>query len=229
VLWPPIKRTLESHFASRVPKSRASGPEGDLDSYLEHAGGGRRLTYFAAAQNLFELQIVQAVLTIKRLVRTSSDAVRFMRLHYRRFLSCFLLATFAGISLLGEGLHLLTLEAGHHHHHHHRYGSCIVTHATHDSRHNGRNFDASHAWAFAHRTDRECTSTSADPCVGSSDVDSHVCKICAYLFQAVSPPIEVAAPFDWQPLVVAVPNLRQCISSRLSLGLHAPRGPPLPA
>jgi hypothetical protein len=164
---------------------------------------------------------------IEPVVPTSSGAVRVMRLQYRRFLSYVLLAVFAGISLLGEGLHLLTTEAGRHHHHH---GHFIVAHARHGLRHKDHNFGSGgHASTFADGAGRKSSSASAVLILGENDVDSHVCGICEYLSQAVSQPIEVAGPIDWQPLVTAVPNLLQRICTPTSLGPQAPRGPPFTA
>lgn len=133
-----------------------------------------------------------------------------MRLRSRRFLSFALLATYAGISFLGEGLHWLLPEAGHQHHH----GLYIVHcdrdcpgHADHDGDHHG---------------------TPASAALSANeDADSHVCEICEFLFQAVSQPAEVASPIDWQPLIVAVASLSQPIYTPAPLGPQAPRGPPL--
>ena len=126
-----------------------------------------------------------------------------MRLNYRRFLSYLLLATYAGISILGDGLHELMPEAGHHHHH----GLDIVNCASH--------------------ADAGTASTGEVLTVGDNDADSHVCEICKFLFEAVGQPAEVAATIDWQPFVAAAPSLLQSIYTPTSLGPQAPRGPPL--
>src|SRR3954471_17214926 len=103
-----------------------------------------------------------------------------------RFLSCMFLAIFASISILGEGLHLLTPEIGQHSHHHHHHGRCIVTHARPNSTHDEHNFDfQEHAKTFA--SGPACNSPASAPLIiRQGGVDSHVCKICAFLFQAVS-------------------------------------------
>ena len=149
-----------------------------------------------------------------------------MRLQYRRLLSCFLLVTFTGISLLGEGLHWLTPETEHHHHHFH--GLCTYAHESHRANHNGHDAHfARHSHACADRAVCESVLSTRQVVVSENDVDVHVCKICAYLFQIVSEPIEVSAPLGWQPLVVFVPNLRTFIFSSSALHSHAPRGPPV--
>jgi hypothetical protein len=124
-----------------------------------------------------------------------------MRLKRRQFLSYVLLATYAGISIVGDGLHELMPEAGHHHH-----GLYVVNCASLD--------------------DTAVTSTGAVVTASDSDADSHVCEICKFLFQAVSQPAQVAVPIDWQPLVVAAPSRPQPIYRPTSLGVQAPRGPP---
>src|SRR5437762_10274056 len=110
-----------------------------------------------------------------------------MRSRPRRFLSFVLLATYASIAILGEGLHELMPHAGHHHHD----GLFIVHRASHGPEHADR--------------DAGYQGISAGPVLiaSDSDLDSHVCEICAFLFQAVSQPVEVAAPIDWRPLAVA--------------------------
>lgn len=161
---------------------------------------------------------------MQALVRTSRCG-RIMRLRNRRLLSCFLLVTFIGISLLGEGLHWLTPETEQHHHH--RHGFCVCAHHSHDASRDNRNAHfALHSHACADHA--VCKSALANrQVVSNNDVESHVCSICAYLFQIASQPIEVAAPLEWQPLVVAVPILRDFIYSTSSLSSHAPRGPPV--
>lgn len=149
-----------------------------------------------------------------------------MRLQYRRLLSCFLLVTFTGISLLGEGLHWLTPETEHHHHHCH--GLCTYAH---DSHHANHDDDDAHLACHSDECDDlamcEPVFSTSQAFVSENDCDAHVCKICAYLFQFVSEPIEVSAPVEWQPLVVFVPNLRTFIYSSSSVRTHAPRGPPV--
>jgi hypothetical protein len=137
-----------------------------------------------------------------------------MRPQHRYFLSYVLLATYASISLLGDGLHSL-LPAGDHHHHHH--GLYVVSHSSGDAEHAGHSHDA------AART----SSGYADLTASNCDADSHLCEICAFLYEAISQPAEVAAPIDWQPLVVVVHADPQPVYSLTSLGCPAARGPPL--
>jgi hypothetical protein len=129
-----------------------------------------------------------------------------MRQKYRRFLSCLLLATYASISLIGDGLHSLLPDSDHHHHHH---GIYVVDHICDDACHGDH--DRS-----------ECAGLTAS----DEDADSHLCEICSYLFQAISQPAGVAPPIDWQPMVVVVHAKPQPIYSLASLGPQAPRGPP---
>ena len=137
-----------------------------------------------------------------------------MRYNSRRFLSVVLLATYAGMSILGEGLHELMPEAGHQHHH----GLYVVV--FHES---GHSTDAAY---FAGNA-----ANDSGPAVTANDgdVESHICEICQFLFQSISQPAEVAAPIDWQPVAVAANNLPQPIYAPTSLGPQAPRGPPLAA
>ena len=138
-----------------------------------------------------------------------------MRPKHRQFLSYLLLATYAGISLLGDGLHMLLPEGGHHQHHHH--GIYVVGHCCHDSQH-----------ASAHHDHADCgCSEESALAIAESDADSHLCEICAFLYQAISQPAEVAAPIDWQPLVVVAHVDPQPVYSPTSLGPQAARGPPL--
>ena len=125
-----------------------------------------------------------------------------------------MLATYAGISILGEGLHELMPEAGHQHHD----GIFVVV--THQS---GRGDPAAgFAGNLAYDSKPGLTANNGD-------VDSHICEICEFLFQSTSQPAQVAPPVDWQPLVVAAVSVPQPIYSPASVGPQAPRGPPLAA
>ena len=134
-----------------------------------------------------------------------------MHSNLRKLLTCILLATYASISLLGEGLHSLMPEAGHQHHH----GLYVVTvngeRPHHDDHHASRS--GVHA------------AVAVSSCGG--DAESHICEICQFLFQSISQPVEMAAPIDWQPLVDAAVSLPEPIYSPASVGPQAPRGPPL--
>jgi hypothetical protein len=138
-----------------------------------------------------------------------------VRLRSRHLLTYLLLATYAGIAFLGEGLHELMPEAGHHRHH----GLAIV--------HCADDHCCDHEEHAAHDNDHHAASGLASLTV-NSHADSHLCEICQFLFQAISQPASVAPPIDWQPLVVANPQRpQQLLHSPVSLGPHAPRGPPL--
>jgi hypothetical protein len=144
-----------------------------------------------------------------------------MSVNHRRILSYVLLAIYGGISILGDGLHLLTHEAGHHH------GLNVVCRAIHG--HADADHDNCHNPECSFSDVAEYGSSSADKVVTASGCasDSHVCEACAFLSQALSQPAEVAAPIDWQPLVVAAASRPESIYSPTSVGPHAPRGPPL--
>ena len=135
-----------------------------------------------------------------------------MRPKHRQFLSCVLLATYASISLLGDGLHSLLPEGEHHHH-----GLYVVSHCCSDTQLAVHDHDA------VPRGNSERTELTATDC----DTDSHLCEICAFLYQAISQPAEVAAPIEWQPLIVVAHAKPQAIYSPTSLGPQAARGPPL--
>jgi hypothetical protein len=132
-----------------------------------------------------------------------------MRPKHHQFLSYVLLVTYASISLLGDGLHSLLPEGEHHHHH----GLYVVSHYC----------DAGHVHIAAPSSSSEYAELTAADC----DTDSHLCEICAFLYQAISQPAEVAAPIDWQPLIVVAHAKPQAIYSPTSLGPQAARGPPL--
>jgi hypothetical protein len=137
-----------------------------------------------------------------------------VRRRSRHLLTYLLLATYASIALLGEGLHELMPESGHQHHHGLAIVNCAGDHC------------CDHEEHAAHGDDHDTTSGLASLTV-NSHADSHLCEICQFLFQAISEPASVAPPIDWQPLVVANPPQRQqLLHLPISLGPHAPRGPP---
>src|SRR4051812_37371681 len=107
-----------------------------------------------------------------------------MRSQLRQVLSYLLLATYASISLLGDGLHGL-LPDGHHHHHHRLY---VVSHSGDDSRHADHDHDEIVC----------CNSEFAAITAVKSDAESHLCEICEFLAYAISQSVEVAAPIDSQ-------------------------------
>jgi hypothetical protein len=136
-----------------------------------------------------------------------------VRIRSRNLLTYLLLATYAGIALLGEGLHELMPEAGHHHH----LGLAIVhCSGDHCCDHDGQSDGDEHH-----------TASGLASLTVNCHSDSHVCEICQFLLQAISQPAEVAPPIDWQPLVVATASLPQPIYTATTRGDHAPRGPPL--
>src|SRR4029079_14779879 len=136
-----------------------------------------------------------------------------MRPQHRQFLSYALLAIYAGISILGDGLHSLLPGDEHQHHHH---GLYVVSHRSSEAEHAGHGHDAAACTGsgYADLTEGECS-------------DSHLCEICAFLYEAISQPAEIAAPIDWQPLVLVVHAELQPVYSLTALGCPAARGPPL--
>lgn len=118
-----------------------------------------------------------------------------------------LLVTYAGISLLGQGLHFLTPDDHHHHAvgvaecnlHEHDHGACGPSHE--QSQH-----------GYGSSTDL----VAAD----------HNCDICEFLAQAKSQTPQIASPPDLHAVVAELPIHADEFSSPIILGLHAPRGPP---
>jgi hypothetical protein len=137
-----------------------------------------------------------------------------MRPKHRQYLSYVLLATYASISILGDGLHSL-LPADEHHHHHH--GLYVISHSYGDAEQAAHGHDAVSGAGSGY------AELSASKC----DADSHLCEICAFLYEAISQPAEIAAPIDWQPLVVVAHAEPQPVYSLTALGCPAARGPPL--
>lgn len=141
-----------------------------------------------------------------------------MRSTLHKLLTCSLLATYAGIALLGQGLHELT--PGHGHHHGFEVVACTA-HA-HDKGHCCKH----HQHNESHHHDHESQPTG--PAVAATDgaADSHSCEICEFLVQAVSQPPQIAVVPDLHPLVAVAATPHVEIYSQEILGLHAARGPP---
>ena len=136
-----------------------------------------------------------------------------MRPQHRQFLSYVVLATYAGISLIGDGLHSLLPEGEHHHHH----GIYVVGHSCHDEDH------AHHH--HAHACCSDCTD-DVGPALSESDADGHLCEICSFIVLAVAQPVELAAAIESLPFVAESEPEIQAIYSHVCLGPQAPRGPP---
>ena len=135
------------------------------------------------------------------------NGVLAMRRSLRKLLTCSLLATYAGVSLLGYGLHWLTSGEDHHH------DLCRVV-------------CTEHAHASHDHADHDHASPSFT--TGGCVTDSHACEICEFLAHAVSQPPQIATTPDLHVLVADVPCHSQDFNSPTILGLHAPRGPPQP-
>lgn len=126
-----------------------------------------------------------------------------MRATLRQLLTYSLLATYASIALLGEGLHFLAPDE------HHHGATLVVT-----SIDSGHAFSESLAPAGKHFSGTRATS------------DDHDCEICEFLAQAVSAPPHVAEVPAFDVLIVEAPLAQPIFDSPIVLGLHAPRGPP---
>jgi hypothetical protein len=143
-----------------------------------------------------------------------------MRSAVYKLLTCSLLATYVGISVLGQGLHLLTPDHGHHHH-----GLQVVTCTAHGHCHGGT-CCANHPHSeHADHEDRNHAPAGQIVTAGGAS-DSHNCEICEFLFQAVSQPPLIAAVPDLHSLVAVAALPHHEIYSSAILGLHAARGPP---
>lgn len=143
-----------------------------------------------------------------------------MRPSQHKLLTCLLLATYAGISVLGQGLHWLAADDAHHH-----------------------DLAAVGCVAHCHAHDRACVCHDHDACdltaaqqektpvdqaisASNSIADSHDCEICEFLLTAISQPPQLAAPVVSQPLVATVPPALEQIYTPTTLSPHAARGPP---
>jgi hypothetical protein len=150
----------------------------------------------------------------------------------RKILALTLLATYGGVAFLGQGLHFLAPHAGHHH------GLEVVRCSIHGDehwQHDVEQHDHDHH-GHSHDQDRESADSDAG-CYGECDglivtssecaAESHVCEICAFLFQLKSERTDLAAAVDWQPVAVDFAPLQPPTYQPTVLGPHAPRGPPV--
>jgi hypothetical protein len=126
-----------------------------------------------------------------------------MRSTFRQLLTYSLLAIYASIALLGEGLHFLTPDE-----HHHGAGVVVTS--------NGFDHASSESPAIS---GKHFSSTRAD-------ADEHHCEVCEFLAQAVSAPPQIAEVPAFDSLIVEAPPEQLTFNSPIVLGLHAPRGPP---
>jgi hypothetical protein len=149
-----------------------------------------------------------------------------MRPVYRQLVTVTLLGLYGTISLLGHGLHWLSAEdhrhigrqvvrcsdAGADHGHHHHHG-----HDHHGEHHH-------HDSAAANEAEDDATLG-----VASTDCAAHChdCQVCALLLQVRSEQAKLDFKIVWQQVVSAAPAALQRSYSPISVGLHAPRGPPL--
>jgi hypothetical protein len=127
-----------------------------------------------------------------------------MRSTFRHLLTYSLLATYASIAFLGEGLHWLTPDEHHH-------GASLAVSSELDAPHNA---GESHA-----PTDKRVVATHGID-------DDHDCEICDFLAQAVSQPPQTAETPTFANIVAKAPCGAPTFYSPIVFGLHAPRGPP---
>lgn len=149
---------------------------------------------------------------------------RPMRLTRHKLLSSVLLAAYASVMLVGEGLH--SLIPGHDH----RHGQSIVTHTAHEHSHGHahHDHDCEHGSHGTCCHDHDYDQIPAGPSIVAleGDIHSHTCDICAFLYQAVSQPPQIATTPDLHPLVAELSCVTADFFSSAHLGLHAARGPP---
>ena len=165
-----------------------------------------------------------------RIARLSQDLrdVSRMSLRFRQFIAWPLLAIFAAISALGEGLHLL--QHGH-------FACCSAREHRHDADH----VDADHvdakaehpAWACRHHGQQpqnvavaeESSDSPTVPSVSGNCHDADECLVCRFLAQgkvierAESPPLIAACAPQFHRLTCR-------LSDPLGVALYSPRAPP---
>ena len=137
-----------------------------------------------------------------------------------------ILATYGGIAILGQGLHVLAPHAGHHH------GLEVVRCSIHGDEHSHHHHDHHHGECDHHHDHGPANHADVEhgggTIVTSSECEahSHLCEICAFLFQLRSERAVLAAAVDCQPVAVAADSLPQRSYTPTVVGPHAPRGPP---
>ena len=143
-----------------------------------------------------------------------------MRSTFHKLLTVSLLATYASISLLGEGLHWFLPDDCQHH------GLNVVTCSTHDHAHSADCCIYHLHDARGRHTDHDHEPAGSVITACGCDTHSHPCEICEFLFHAVSQPPQVATAPDVRPLVADVPCYESAHYSPTALGIHVARGPP---
>jgi hypothetical protein len=131
-----------------------------------------------------------------------------MRARFGKSLTCTLLAIYASISVIGEGLHSLVPHGQH-------LGDCVVHCIADDP----DNCECCHH--HDHEESRERALTSSD-----GAADCHLCRICEFLYQTIGQPASIAATPELHSLVVEVPSIAHGLYSAEIVGLQAARGPP---
>lgn len=142
----------------------------------------------------------------------------------RKILVCSLLAAYGAVALLGQGLHWLSAVD---HHHHGLVAHCHEHAASHSHTHDHGH---SHHHAHKHAPD-DCCTAAADGvmAVRSSDgaASCEECDICAFLSQIKCDCPQVADAPIWQFVISSIPVRFEPSYSPITLGPHAPRGPPI--
>ncbi|MCC7476665.1 MAG: hypothetical protein IT425_14850 [Pirellulales bacterium] len=143
-----------------------------------------------------------------------------MRYASRHILSYFVLALYASISLLGQGLHWLS---GQEEHHHGLLGGIACSaheHAGHLHLH-------TRAEPFGHDEEHDHEVPDVPSVTGGGCLaDLHDCDLCQFLDHSVSQPPQPAMLLVAQHIIASLPWQSQVSFASASLGLPSPRGPP---
>jgi hypothetical protein len=139
-----------------------------------------------------------------------------MRSFIGKLLSLTILAIYASVSLLGQGLHLLTP----HSHHAVRHSTSVAAHCHCHEHHCQRSSDVADSQPSVEAHASQSGFRSGEI------VETHSCEICAFLALAVSPPPLAPTPLISEPLTVATISAPQPFYASIKLGANAARGPP---
>jgi hypothetical protein len=134
----------------------------------------------------------------------------------RKLLTYAITAVYGGLSLLGQGLHLLSEEHGPH------FGGNVVECESHHGSHDA----AACILNLAGPLEAEQSGVPqlrANGCV----TYSHACEVCEFLAQARSLPPQLAAAIERPHVAIIAPCVPPSFSALINLGPHAPRGPPI--
>lgn len=142
-----------------------------------------------------------------------------MKRSTRQLLTYALLAAYSGVSLLGQGLHLLT--AGHGAHVGDRVVECVEHHS-----HNEHAFALHGSGSLAASADEATHAAGLAIQSHECHTQSHACEVCQFLGQVRSLPPALVLAATTACIADDVPRSAESPFSPISLGPHAPRGPP---